>query len=108
MFRGESCIASAYAHAGGGALIQDIVLFGERLLRLPSSECVRQRAFEKFRALGDGLMHPFEMLGIDVFQRVWKAMKAKWIEDHGRSSADAGGSAIGLSATDAYGQSLGR
>ena len=43
---------------------------GERFVRLSARERVRQSAYEKFTAIGDGLAHPFEVLRLYVLEEV--------------------------------------
>lgn len=60
---------------------------------------IRRRRFKKLAAPGDDLSHHFEVLGVQVLPSVCDTID----EDHTRSLRFAGGSANGLSATDAYG-----
>src|SRR5215813_149956 len=84
------------------------IFIGKRLARLPAEKRIWQCAFEKFATTRYGVMHLVEMLGCDVLQGIGNAINAKPIIGHKALPRFAGGSAIGLSATDAYGQSLGR
>ena len=81
------------------------ILAGKRLLRSAPNEGVNRRVvLQHLFALLNSCAHLFKVLGIWTLGALGKTIDL----DHADTPCCAGGSAIGLSATDAYGQSLGR
>jgi len=85
------------------------VLSGKGLLGFSARECVdRVNAIQQLAGLCNGVPHPFEMGGVLFFEDVRKTHNSKKVIHDRHPLSVQAGARIGLSATDAYGQSLGR